>query len=678
MNNVHIAWYGYHSSASTSTYNILYRKLDALSGWDSITPITAETSSTYAGYRPCITADKSDNVHVVWYQRISGGSYYEIRYRMYDSSTSSWGAIEDVTSGSSYYQYYPSVGTDARGHIYVAWQGGTAYPYKIYMTKKNPLIGTWTDPVLITDGPSYTSAQYYASTMDFNSNGFPYEGMGIAWAGYVSGRYNTMFFSTDDFFAGLTVEKTDFKVKFDVTVINVPPVIIMPDKVEYLPDERIKLQIHLNDQGSDDLYFTIDWGDVTGGTGPLEVHKWYNNDVSPEPGYSTLTGEIHSALNGTAPFMVDPELYHRYMEPGNFMINMTIWDDDEWNWGEKGTNFSIPVEVLTPFRIKEVVVRELEKLLPGRLGYVGYDSLELKYVGVIDPTLLVYNHISRPPFYWETKLLMSQCNVKTNTTIFIDASFLDEGMFGDKLILKLYNDCSGGNRSLIDVTEIPTAYTCLEPLKINQRYGNYVVTNFTRKEGMSYHHYSQFALKTEDALDHVLRSINRDPRRGYGWWHQYWAWWCGYTFYRGLWVDDMRVDPQFGLVVFSEERAAVLDLMEVLKNCLDPKGVSEITFKYNGGTYGCSKVDVEIYFLSDFWWGGWQWYDAAYDLPLGESFTINASGLSSGMLPDRVMLRIYHSTSGKLLDTIYIRTSGEWFLEVEPGNLYGDFEITSS
>jgi hypothetical protein len=176
----------------------------------------------------------------------------------------------------------------------------------------------------------------------------------------------------------------------------------------------------------------------------------------------------------------------------------------------------------------------------------------------------------------------------------------------------------------------------------------------------------------------VLRSINRDPRRGYGWWHQYWAWWCGYTFYRDLWVDEMRVDPQFGQVVFCEERAAVLDLMEVLKNCLDPKGVYELTMKYTGGSYGCSKVDVEIYFLSDFWWGGWKWYDAAYDLMLGESFTINAANLSSGKLPDRVMFRIYHATTGKLLDTIYIRTSGEWFLEVEPGNMYGDFTITDS
>ena len=353
---------------------------------------------------------------------------------------------------------------------------------------------------------------------------------------------------------------------------------------------------------------------------------------------------------------------------------MTIWDDDEWNWGMSGTNFSIPCEVLSSYRMKEVVIRELEKLLPGRMGYIGYETLTIKYHDPIDPTLLVYNHISRPPYFWETKLLKSVCNVKQNDTIFIDGTWLDEGFLGDKLILKLMNGCTG-NDSVLDVTEIPTVYTCLEPLKIGQRYGPWEIINFTKKEGMIYHHYSKFALKTEDALDHVLRSINRDPRRGYGWWHQYWAWWCGYTIYRGLWVDELHIDPQFGLVVFCEERAAVLDLMEVLKNCLDPQGVRDLTFQYTGG---CDTVDVEIYLLSDFWWGGWEWYDAYYDLEPGQPVYINGANLSGGMLPDRVMLRVYHATTGKLLDTIYIRTSGEWFLEVEPGNIYGDFTITDS
>ena len=158
-------------------------------------------------------------------------------------------------------------------------------------------------------------------------------------------------------------------------------------------------------------------------------------------------------------------------------------------------------------------------------------------------------------------------------------------------------------------------------------------------------------------------------------WHEYWAWWCGYTVYRGLWVDEKHLDPQFGAVVFCEERAATLALIEVLKNILNPQGVQDITFK---SAENCGKLDVEIYTLSSFWMGGWVWFDAAYDLEPGESFTIDGTKLKDGMLTDRIMMRVYQVSSGKLLNTIYVRTSGEWFLEVEPGNVYDQLTITDS
>ncbi len=457
-------------------------------------------------------------------------------------------------------------------------------------------------------------------------------------------------------------ERTDYNAKFNVTTLNVPPRIICPLVVDFLPDEDMKLPIQFVDQGSDDLYCLVDWGDgaVTG------VKKYYNNGQTPEPMYLPT----HSACNGTAPFMIKPDFYHKYFSPGKYRINVTLWDDDQWVNGQNGTKVTIIADVLTPHKMKERAIELLEPLIPGRLDWVGYETLTIKYHDTIDPTLLVYNHISRPPYYWETKLFMSFCNVKQNDTIFINGSYLDQGMFGTKLILKLYNE----SRGVLDVTEISTVYTCLEPLKVGQRYGPWEIMDFTKKSGITYHHYSRFALTTEDALDHVLRSINRDPRRGYGWWHQYWAWWCGYTYYRGLWIDDMHLDPQFGLVVFCEERAAVLNLMEVIKNCLNPEGVVDITFKYGGKV----TVDVEIYILQDFWWGGWKWFDAAYDLKPGESFKIDGSILNDSKLPDRIMMRVYHAHTGKILDTIYLRTSGEWFLEVEPGNKYGDFNITDS
>jgi len=510
---------------------------------------------------------------------------------------------------------------------------------------------------------SSTGYQYYPSLMGHGPNCYPLQGAALVWSGYMT-TYDTLYTTTDDFWLGEVFELTDNKVKFTVALKNAEPWVVCPPIVDFLPDEDIKLPIELWDQGSDDLYCTLDWGD--GDATGLMI--FYNNGDSPEPIYMPT----HSALSGIAPFMVDPNLYHRYLLPGDYYINVTLCDDDMRAHEEECVKTTIIARVLTSKQIKEKAVELLESVLPGRDGWVGYKTLTIKYLGVEDPTVLVYNHISRPPYYWETELFMSFCNVKQNDILFINGTYLDEGMFGSKLILKLYTDSQG----VLDVSEIPTVYTCLDPLKIGQRYGLYEIINFSKQAGISYHHYSKFALKTEDALDHVLRSINRDPRRGYGWWHEYWAWWCGYTYYRGLWVDEMRLDPQFGLVVFCEERAAALDLMEVLKNCLDPQGVLSITFQYTGK----AKVDIEIYILKDWWYGygGWEWYDAYYDTVWGESFTIDGSEMSGGMLPERLMFRIYHATTGKLLDTIYIRTSGEWFLEVEPGNIYGDLNITDS
>ncbi|MHC4751517.1 MAG: hypothetical protein ACYTFW_16805 [Planctomycetota bacterium] len=228
---------------------------------------------------------------------------------------------------------------------------------------------------------------------------------------------------------------------------------------------------------------------------------------------------------------------------------------------------------------------------------------------------------------------------------------------------------------LLSETEINTLYTCLEPIQIGQLYGPFEVDGYSRVQGLSYHFYSNYAIKTEDALDHVLRSINRDPRRGYGWWHQTWIWWCGNTYYRDLWVDDEHLDPQYGAAVFCEERAAVTNLMQVIKNCLDPQGVVDITFNYTG----TKTVDVEVYTLSNWFFGGWwSWFDGFYDLEPGESFLVDGSSLAGGILTERIMMRIYDADTGKLLDTQYVRSSGEWFLEVEPGNFYGDFEILSS
>jgi hypothetical protein len=275
-------------------------------------------------------------------------------------------------------------------------------------------------------------------------------------------------------------------------------------------------------------------------------------------------------------------------------------------------------------------------------------------------------------------LLLTVCDVKQGSVIEIDGSHLDEGVFGtkgvfgNKLILRLYDS----SYQLLDTSEIPTAPSCINPLKVGQTFGRYTVLGFGEEYGVSYHHYSKFALKTEDAIDHILRSINRDPRRGYGWWHQAWIWWCGTWELRELWVDENRLDPQFGSLVFCEEYWAARNLNEVVTNCLHAEGVTEIEFQY----IGKGKVDVEAYTLNDTWWNGtWEWIYRKFDMSDGDSFKLDSSMVPGEKLGSRVMFRVYNAVSGKMNDIIYVRTSGKWPLEVMPGNIYNEnWKITNS
>jgi hypothetical protein len=658
--NVHVTWYG--RTPSYSYYQIQYRmKSGATGAWGSIRMIT---TASYYQYYPCIVADLNDNVHILWY----GDSPYRVKYVRYNASSSSWDAIQNVASDT--YNYYPTISVDQRGYIYAGWSGGTA-PYQIRLSVKKSPTGSWSTPVTLSDDPSLAGGyQYYASFLGHGATCYPQTGAALVWSGYGGSSYDTYFTTTDDFWTGETFERKGFKDWMDLKVENEMPLIEAPASIYFLPNDKVEFDITLSDQGSDDLYMHVDWGD--GSTNMSK--KWYNNGVSPEPVYPPTP----TPFNGTAPFVVPLKLSHKFPAPRTYYINLTLWDDDLMAHGENGTKWTIKAEVMKPKILKETTVKILEGLLPGRMGYLGYDTLTLRYLNEeMASYILVYNDINRPPFYQETKLLATFCDVEYNDIIMIDGTLLAEGMFGTSLILKAYNE----SYVLLDETEISTIYTCLEPLEVNQTYGPYLVEGFTKVKGLSYHFYSKYATKLEDALDHILRSLNRDPRRGYGWWHQTWVYWCGFTYYRDLWVDDQHLDPQFGAAVFCEERAAVTNIMMVIKNCLDPQSVRDITFNYTGK----KKVDVEVYVLTNNPFIGvwWNYHDGIYDLMPGETFVVNAVNykgetLPGGVLSERIMMRVRDAGTGKLLDTLYIRSSGEWFLEVEPGNFYGDFEILSS
>jgi hypothetical protein len=429
---------------------------------------------------------------------------------------------------------------------------------------------------------------------------------------------------------------------------------------EYIPTivgDQIEINIMISDVGSDDLNFTYDWGD---GTGPIFGGQFYNNGTNPDP--------YTSALWGKAPFNIKQTLYHIYNKPGEYNANFSIYDDDGGH-----INATVQVKVLGAKGFKEEAVKLLEPLVPGRWDIIGYRNVTLKYLGEENVTILAYNYISQMPFGWEQKLIYTYCNVTKDSEIFVDASELPGGKFGNKLILMVYND----SRYVIEETEISTVYSCLDHLKKGQIYGNFELVEIGELEGTTYKHFSRYALRVEDAMDSILFSLNRDPRRGYGWWHMHWVYYCDYWIMRELWVDDARLDPEFGTIVFCEERSATQNLMEVINNCLMAIGVHNMTLMWDGN----EKVDIEVYQLGGMWDSEWNLTDTFLELSPGDRFFIGYKddfNRSSYVLGKRILIKVYKYSNGELLDAAYIRTSGYWPLEVEPGNSYGNLVIISS
>jgi hypothetical protein len=107
-----------------------------------------------------------------------------------------------------------------------------------------------------------------------------------------------------------------------------------------LPFAVITLEASASDPGSDDLIFDWDWGD-----GEFTQHTYFNDGVGQDPYPSP---EIN-------PILITDLAEHSYTSPGEFVITLTVLDDDN-GW----TNVSILIRPTIGFR--------MEPLSPGDLG----------------------------------------------------------------------------------------------------------------------------------------------------------------------------------------------------------------------------------------------------------------------------------------------------------------------
>lgn len=117
--NVHVVWDGTGVGTNPTYNNIQYRK--RTTSWQTKVNIT-DGSQTYYQYTPAIAVDSSNYLHLVWSSNggYSTSAYFHIVYCKY---TTSWQAVENVTSGTTS-NYEPSIAADSSDNIHVVWRRG--------------------------------------------------------------------------------------------------------------------------------------------------------------------------------------------------------------------------------------------------------------------------------------------------------------------------------------------------------------------------------------------------------------------------------------------------------------------------------------------------------------------------------------------------------------------------
>jgi len=215
------------------TYNIGYKVHWASNDtWSGLRFVTQDSSGY--NYYPTLITDSKDNVHIAWYSNTgTAASYYNIHYRMWDSTTGLWKPIEYVTAYTDYpYQYYPSIGVNQKDEIDLVWHGyqmpGYISPYCVRHAQK--VGNTWSEDENLFIGTSY---QYYPNIFSSPPNSIAKSGYAIVWN---DGGSAWKYWASEDFQFG-NPEFTDGldECKYEIRVHNVEPK-LDPSRTYTLPN----------------------------------------------------------------------------------------------------------------------------------------------------------------------------------------------------------------------------------------------------------------------------------------------------------------------------------------------------------------------------------------------------------------------------------------------------------
>jgi ribosomal protein L31 len=178
--NVHIAWEDFTDYAGAGTdRDIFYKYWDAsTSSWTTTEVVSTE--STSSSYEPSLAVDTTGNVHIAWYDWTdyagAGGTDYDIFYKYWDASTSSWTTTEVVSTESTNDSALPSLAVDDGGNVHIAWEDDTDYAGAgtdpdIFYKRWDASTSSWTTTEVVSTESTDNSGNYAISiAVDVSGN----------------------------------------------------------------------------------------------------------------------------------------------------------------------------------------------------------------------------------------------------------------------------------------------------------------------------------------------------------------------------------------------------------------------------------------------------------------------------------------------------------------------------
>ncbi len=152
LGNVHVAWKEY-----TSKQDIHHRRWNNITQSWLPTEIVSVESSAEA-QQPTMKIDLWNNLHIAYLDNtdiFSSGTDFDLYYKKWDFTTSSWSALELVSTESTALSYNPIIDVDSLGNAHLAWSDHTEYDGSgvdtdIFYKYRNLQTDTWTVSEIIS------------------------------------------------------------------------------------------------------------------------------------------------------------------------------------------------------------------------------------------------------------------------------------------------------------------------------------------------------------------------------------------------------------------------------------------------------------------------------------------------------------------------------------------------